>query len=57
MSFISVCGTLVCIVGMFALIASSSSTLKGNREYTYKAGMKISVFGILMIILGVLSCR
>lgn len=49
---LSVCGIIVTILGVMALIASASSTLKGDREYTYRAGIIITCVGLVMISLG-----
>lgn len=52
MNGISICGLVVTIVGVMSLIASSSTSLKGNPEYTYKAGIFITCAGLVMISLG-----
>jgi len=52
MNAVSVCGLIVAIVGAMALVASSSATLKGNREYTYKAGIVLACVGLVMVLIG-----
>lgn len=52
MNGISVCGLVVTIVGVMSLIASSSTSLKGNPEYTYKAGIALTCAGLIMISIG-----
>lgn len=52
MNGISICGLVVTTVGVMSLIASSSTSLKGNPEYTYKAGIIITCAGLIMISLG-----
>lgn len=49
MSNISICGLIVTIIGVMSLIASSSTTLKGDPEYTYKAGIALTCVGLIMI--------
>ena len=52
MNGISICGLVVTTVGVMSLVASSSTSLKGNPEYTYKAGILITCAGLVMISLG-----
>ena len=52
MNGISICGLVVTTVGVMSLIASSSTTLKGNPEYTYKAGIALTCAGLIMISIG-----
>lgn len=52
MNGLSICGLIVTILGVMALIASASSTLKGDREYTYRAGIIITCVGLFLISLG-----
>ena len=49
MNVLSICGLIVTIIGVMALVASSSTTLKGNPEYTYKAGIALTCVGLIMI--------
>ena len=52
MNGISICGLVVTTVGVMSLIASSSTSLKGDPEYTYKAGIALTCAGLIMISLG-----
>ena len=52
MNGISICGMVVTTVGVMSLIASSSTSLKGDPEYTYKAGIIITCVGLIMISIG-----
>lgn len=52
MNGISICGLVVTIVGVMSLIASSSTSLKGDPEYTYKAGIALTCVGLIMISIG-----
>lgn len=49
MNGVSICGMIVTIVGVIALIACTSTTLKGDREYTYKVGIALTCVGLIMI--------
>ena len=52
MNGISIGGLVVTTVGVMSLIASSSTSLKGNPEYTYKAGIALTCAGLIMISIG-----
>lgn len=49
------CGLIIAVVGAMALIASSSTSLKGDKEYTYKAGIGMSSIGLLLTFIGLVS--
>ena len=52
MNDVSIFGLIVTIVGVMSLIASSSTSLKGDPEYTYKAGITLTCAGLIMISIG-----
>lgn len=53
MNSISIFGMAIIILGCMALISSSSTQLKGNREYTFKSGFVITAIGFAIFLYGV----
>lgn len=54
MNSISIFGMAIIVLGCMALISSSSTQLKGDREYTFKSGFVITVTGFAILMYGIL---
>lgn len=52
MNSISIFGMVIIVLGCMALISSSSTQLKGDREYTFKSGFVITVIGFILLAFG-----
>lgn len=55
MNSISIFGMVIIALGCMALISSSSTQLKGDREYTFKSGFVMTVIGFVLLVLGMLG--
>lgn len=52
MNSISIFGMVIIVLGCMALVSSSSTQLKGDREYTFKSGFVIAVIGFILLAFG-----
>ena len=55
MNSISIFGMVIIVLGCMALISSSSTQLKCDREYTFKSGFVMTVIGFVLLVLGMLG--
>ena len=52
MNSVCIFGMIIIAIGCMALISSSSAQLKGDRGYTFKSGLVITVTGFAMFLCG-----
>ena len=52
MNSVCIFGMIIIAIGCMALISSSSTQLKGDREYTFKSGFVIAAIGFILLVFG-----